>query len=174
MRQAEVPLGVVGRSFPSLELEEAPLDCDRLSLMASPNHPWARLEAGQEPDCQDFASQVLWLREPGSATRSGAERLLGERLGWFGRVLELPGEEALKQAVMAGLGLAVLSSWSTRRERRARMLCRLKFAGSCSRRFYLVRHRALDLQPRARQLWQWLLSTEEVRATRHGSPQARR
>jgi len=174
VRQAEVPLGVVGRSSPSPELEEAPLNCDRLSLMASPDHPWVRLKAGQEPDRQNFADQVLWLRERGSATRSGAERLLGERMGWFGRVLELPGEEALKQAVMAGLGLAVLSSWSTRRERRARMLCRVKFVGSCSRRFYLIRHRALDLQPRARQLWQLLLSAEEVSPARRGSPQARR
>jgi len=41
--------------------------------------------------------------------------MLSTILPHFGRIVELNSGEVIKEAVLAGLGLAVLSSWSVRR-----------------------------------------------------------
>ena len=49
------------------------------------------------------------LREPGSGTRIATERLFGEAGLKLGVRMELGSTEAIKQAVMGGLGISVLS-----------------------------------------------------------------
>jgi DNA-binding transcriptional LysR family regulator len=56
---------------------------------------------------EDFAGARWVLREPGSATRSLSERALSV-LPAGETVLELDQAEAIKQAVIAGLGIACL------------------------------------------------------------------
>jgi DNA-binding transcriptional LysR family regulator len=56
---------------------------------------------------EDFAGQRWVLRERGSATRALSERALAE-LPEGTTVLELDQSEAIKQAVIAGLGIACL------------------------------------------------------------------
>ena len=55
----------------------------------------------------DFAGARWVLREPGSATRATSERVLAQ-LPPGETVLELDQIEAIKQAVVAGLGIACL------------------------------------------------------------------
>ena len=77
---------------------------DQLCICAPPSHPLAqraRLRA------EDFAGMRWILREAGSATRSQTERVLAA-LPPGDTVLELDQSEAIKQAVIAGLGLALL------------------------------------------------------------------
>lgn len=77
---------------------------DQLCICAAPSHPLAqrkRLRA------EDFAGARWILREAGSATRSQTERVLAT-LPPGDTVLELDQSEAIKQAVIAGLGLALL------------------------------------------------------------------
>ena len=77
---------------------------DRLVVCAGPDHPLARRRRLR---AADFSGQQWILREPGSATRSLAERALA-RLPDARASIELPKTEAIKQAVIAGLGLAFL------------------------------------------------------------------
>ncbi len=77
---------------------------DRLVVCAGPDHPLARRRRLR---AADFSGQQWILREPGSATRSLAERALA-RLPDARASIELPQTEAIKQAVIAGLGLAFL------------------------------------------------------------------
>ena len=56
---------------------------------------------------KDFAGERWILREPGSATRSLSEQALAKLPPPRG-VLELSQTEAIKQAVVAGLGIACL------------------------------------------------------------------
>ena len=77
---------------------------DRLVVCAGTDHPLARRRRLRKTD---FAGQQWILREPGSATRSLAERALA-RLPDARAAIELPQTEAIKQAVIAGLGLAFL------------------------------------------------------------------
>ncbi|UPG86699.1 LysR substrate-binding domain-containing protein [Luteibacter aegosomatis] len=85
-------------------LESRPWRDDRLVVCARPGHPLAshgRLRR------EDFAGERWVLRERGSATRALTERALAE-LPEGRTVLELDQSEAIKQAVIAGLGIACL------------------------------------------------------------------
>lgn len=85
-------------------LEVRPWHDDLLVVCAPPEHPLAR-KRGLKP--ADFAGARWVLREPGSATRTTSERVLAQ-LPPGETVLELDQIEAIKQAVVAGLGIACL------------------------------------------------------------------
>lgn len=92
------------------ELDVLPWREDALVVCAPPGHPLARrrrLAAG------DFAGAAWVIREPGSATRAQTEQVLA-RLPATGRRLELSQVEAIKQAVAAGLGIALLPEVAVR------------------------------------------------------------
>lgn len=77
---------------------------DELVVCARPDHP---LASRRQLKAVDFAGARWILREPGSATRALCERALA-KLPPSETVLELGQTEAIKQAVIAGLGLACL------------------------------------------------------------------
>jgi DNA-binding transcriptional LysR family regulator len=89
-------------AHPQLELQ--PWRDDSLLVCAPPDHPLARKRGLK---AADFAGARWVLREPGSATRATSERVLAQ-LPPGETVLELDQIEAIKQAVVAGLGIACL------------------------------------------------------------------
>ncbi|HEX5305735.1 MAG TPA: LysR substrate-binding domain-containing protein [Dyella sp.] len=86
------------------QLEVRPWRADSLVVCARPDHPLARR---RRLAAEHFAGARWVLREPGSATRVLSERVLGQ-LPSGRTVLELDQIEAIKQAVVAGLGIACL------------------------------------------------------------------
>jgi DNA-binding transcriptional LysR family regulator len=89
-------------AHPLLELR--PWREDRLVVCAPPEHRLARKRTLKPAD---FAGARWVLREPGSATRATSERVLAQ-LPPGETVLELDQIEAIKQVVVAGLGIACL------------------------------------------------------------------
>lgn len=77
---------------------------DALLVCTAPDHP---LASKRRLRPEDFAGARWVLREPGSATRTTSERVLAQ-LPPGETVLELDQIEAIKQAVVAGLGIACL------------------------------------------------------------------
>lgn len=104
MLDHELELGCVEGPVAHPSLEVRAWRDDALVVCASPDHPLAR-KRRLEPE--DFAGARWVLREPGSATRSLSERALAS-LPPGETVLELDQAEAIKQAVIAGLGIACL------------------------------------------------------------------
>ena len=100
----ELDLGCVEGpvAHPALAME--PWRDDALVVCAPPDHPLARKRRLQP---EDFAGARWVLREPGSATRTTSERVLAQ-LPPGETALELDQIEAIKQAVVAGLGIACL------------------------------------------------------------------
>lgn len=92
------------------ELEVLPWREDALVVCAPPGHPLARRRTLA---AADFAGAAWVIREPGSATRAQTEQVLA-RLPATGRRLELSQVEAIKQAVAAGLGIALLPEVAVR------------------------------------------------------------
>ena len=87
---------------------------DELIVIAPPGHPFARPASGKRRprpiNGQQLCGQPLVLREPGSGTREVLFRALATCGASVGNiVLTLTDTEAIKRAVMAGLGLAVVS-----------------------------------------------------------------
>jgi DNA-binding transcriptional LysR family regulator len=99
---------------------------DELTLVVAPGHPWSRREAVLPADMGD---QQLLLREQGSGLREIVEQGL-QQCGVFVQPLfTLPDNEAIKQMVMSGVGAAVLSVLSVRRELAQGDLVRIPVAG---------------------------------------------
>ena len=78
---------------------------DRLFLVAASDSPWAEFAGKPER-----LLQAPWiLRESGSGTRAVLEQVLGNDRNRLHVRLELAHHEAIKQAVLAGLGVGCLS-----------------------------------------------------------------
>jgi DNA-binding transcriptional LysR family regulator len=148
VRANELDLGVVGghRLAPGEECLAAGL-LDELVLVVPPGHRWA--ERSAIPPAQ-LAEEPLLMREQGSATRELTERRL-EHAGLRVRQgMELGHIEAIKQGVMAGLGVALLSVHAIRGEVAAGRLCTLRLRGLEFRRhFHVIHHEARTLSPSA-------------------------
>lgn len=100
----ELDLGCVEGPVGHRQLETFPWREDSLAVCVRADHPLAgrkRLRAS------DFVDTRWILRESGSATRAQSERALAA-LPPVRVVLELGQVEAIKQAVVAGLGMALL------------------------------------------------------------------
>ena len=79
---------------------------DELVVIAPASHPLVRK---QRVRAADLVNEPFILREPGSGTRVVAEAALAEHGVHPGTTVQLGSTEAIKQAVAAGLGLAVVS-----------------------------------------------------------------
>jgi DNA-binding transcriptional LysR family regulator len=114
----------------------------------------------------DLVAQPLIQREPGSGSRRCLERSL-ERLGVTASdlnvALELGSTEAIKEAVLRRLGVAVLSSRAVGKEARAGRLKALHVRGlTLDRDIFLVRDRRRML-PRADHLFLAVVDPEPER-----------
>jgi len=91
------------------ELESVIFLRDELVPIGRPDHP--RLAAGSEPfTLQQLCAEPIILREPGSGTREVIEGALAKRRQKLQRIAMVLGStEAIKRAVAAGLGVAIVS-----------------------------------------------------------------
>lgn len=96
-------------------LGQPPVDADvvaeaflenMLVVIAPANHALARKK---KIPLERLAQEPFLLREPGSGTRIATERLFGELGLKLKMRMELGSNEAIKQAVIGGLGISVLS-----------------------------------------------------------------
>ncbi len=91
-------------SHPRVEVE--PWRDDELVVIAPPGHA---LLGGPRVEVGMLADQTFLVREPGSGTREVTERALALRGVRLSNTMRVGGTEAIKQAVAAGLGLAIVS-----------------------------------------------------------------
>jgi DNA-binding transcriptional LysR family regulator len=149
-----VPMGVVGELAITEDLERVALGSDKLQLVVAANDVLGRARQIKPAQLQ---GRTLFLREPGSSTRAGAMELLGDLQKAFARTIELTSTEAIKQSVAAGLGVAVLSSWTTKLEEAAGLLQPVKDTRlRQTRKFYLVKRKDRRLTGSAAAMWDCL------------------
>jgi DNA-binding transcriptional LysR family regulator len=147
VRERELDLGIVGGHAlrPGQECLAAGM-LDELVLIVPPAHAWARR---REVAPESFADEPLLVREEGSATRSVTERAL-QRVK-FRVAMELDHTEAIKQGVMAGLGVAFVSRYAVQGEIAAGRLRALRLRGvRIQRHFHVIHHEARRVTASAR------------------------
>src|SRR5215510_4214756 len=149
VRANEVDLGIVGghELLPGERCVAAGL-VDELVLVVPPRHPWrGRRRLAPER----LEEQPMLIREDGSATRRVTERALqqagiGARAG-----MELGHTEAIKQGVIAGLGVAFLSTYAIRGELATKRLHALRLRGvRIQRHFHVIHNDSRELSATAR------------------------
>jgi len=135
------------RPPPADDLAVEPVGLNPLVMIAAPSHPWA-----DDPaiDFEAAASARFVVREPGSGTRLWTADWLARFGAELRPALELGSNEAIKQAVMAGYGLAVISLHAVRLEIDTGRLVLLRVPHfPAPMRWYLVRRRSSAISPAA-------------------------
>ena len=106
MRQNLDDLYIMGQVPDDLDVVAAPFAENPLVVLAPAGHP---LAGGKRIAPSRLEREPFILREPGSGTRQATERYFAEHGIRPATRMTLGSDETIKQAVAAGLGLAVLS-----------------------------------------------------------------
>lgn len=137
LQNSEVDIAVMGKAPDELPTRAEPFAANPLVFVASPEHALAG-ETGLR--AEDLRQQVFIVREPGSGTRSAMESFFTQAK-WQPRYsMELQSNDAIKQAVMANLGLGFLSLHTIALELQTQKLCVLPVTGAPLMRAWNVVH----------------------------------
>lgn len=123
-------------------VESEPLIANELVVVATPSHP---LAGRARIPIRELSAHRFLVREQGSGTRMTVERIFKESNVSFDVRMELGSNEAIKQAVAGGLGLAVLSRSTLQPDGRGELIV-LDVEGFPIRRaWYVVRPKGKQL-----------------------------
>jgi DNA-binding transcriptional LysR family regulator len=158
-----VDLALMGQPPEGLDLKAQPFMDNPLVVIAATSHPLAGV-AGIP--LARLVEEPLVGREPGSGTRGAVEKFLADQGLVFKAAMEMNKNEAIKQAVEAGLGLGVVSLHTVQAELISGQLCVLDVQGFPLRRqWYLVQREGKRLSPAAQAFAQFTLG-EAARVVR--------
>jgi DNA-binding transcriptional LysR family regulator len=152
----EVDLAVMGLIEDTHDLEVATFVPNELVVIGSPRHPFA---SRTNIPLDELAGDTFLLREAGSGTRIDTERLLAAR-GLRPHVgMELRSSGAIKQAIAADLGIAVMPLAALELELAAGRLVLLEVIGfPVHRHWSLARRAGSHPSAAAAALWDFLLT----------------
>ena len=147
-------IALTGRPPQTIPVQRAEVGPHPHVVIAAPDHPFARL---RNVPAKSLSNEVFLLREPGSGTRMLTERILSEIGATPKTGMEISSNETIKQAVMAGLGIALLSQHTVAHEIADGRLCVLKVEGTpVIRKWYIVRLSEKPMMPLTNALWNFL------------------
>lgn len=159
--EIEVELAVVGDTGHAAQLDFQPLFEDELVLAVPMNHPWR--ERGTIV-VGDLTGCLYVQRESASGSRTVVERALqqaGVDVRSFDVVAEFGSNEAIRQALRAGIGVSFLSLRSISEDLENGRLARVTIDDlRIVRPFYLARRRSRQLSPVAQAFQEHLLNLE--------------
>jgi len=113
MSRNEADLVVMGRAPAHLDCEATAFATNPLAILAAPEHVLVRRK---NLPFSALGEHHFMVREEGSGTRAAMQRLFTEHQTPLNVVMEMPSNETIKQAVMAGMGLSFLSLRTVRHE----------------------------------------------------------
>ncbi len=129
VEHGQAHLGLVGKKGESQHLEYRCFACDTLVLVVPAGHPWERR---RRVSLAQLRAQPLVLREAGSGSRWCLEQALaraGLSLRDFRVAVQLGSNEAIKEAIARGMGVAILSTHAVEKEVQGGRLHALQITG---------------------------------------------
>ncbi len=157
LRSYEVDFAITGRPPQDSEVEKTVIGDHPHVIVGPENHPLAHRK---RIDLKDLAEETFLLREQGSGTRLLMQRLfsdagLSPNLG-----MEMGSNETIKQAVMAGLGIALISAHTISAEVADGRLAAFNVRGlPVVRQWFVVKHHDKRLLPAAQALWDFFVTS---------------
>ncbi|HMA12992.1 MAG TPA: LysR family transcriptional regulator [Steroidobacteraceae bacterium] len=159
-----IDLAIMGQVPEGLDLEATRFMDNPLVVIAPPGHPLARK---RRIPLEQVAAEPFLVREAGSGTRGAMERFFAARGLEIQSSMEMSSNEAIRQAVQAGLGLGVLSLQTLELELALQRLAVLNVEGFPIMRDWYVVHRAdKRLSPAAQAFKQFVLAEAPANAAR--------
>ena len=126
LARSEADLVIMGRAPANLATEAVAFATNPMGIIAPPQHP---LAARKRLPFAALGDYVFVVRESGSGTRAAMERLFDEHQVPLKMAMEMPSNETIKQAVMAGMGLSFLSLRTVHQELAGGYLVQLDVEG---------------------------------------------
>ena len=150
----ELDLAITGRPPKAFEVESAAFGGNPVVIIAPPDHPLAQR---RDLSLRDLSDETFVLREEGSGTRGLMEELVREA-GIAPRIgMQIGSNETIKQAVMAGLGIAVISAHTVAAEfNDGRLVVLDVIELPVMRTWFVVKHADKRLLPAPQALWEFL------------------
>jgi DNA-binding transcriptional LysR family regulator len=137
LNRNEIDLIVMGRTPDNLDCAATAFATNPMAVISAPEHPLSRRRGAPLSILND---QEFVVRENGSGTRQAMERLFAEHQIQAKIVMEMPSNETIKQAVMAGMGLSFLSLRTIRHELASGHLVQLHIEGLPLIKHWYVTH----------------------------------
>jgi DNA-binding transcriptional LysR family regulator len=129
VEHGQTHVGLVGGKSDNPHLEFRSFACDEMVLVVPADHLWHQRK---RISLQQLCEQPLLLREVGSGSRWCLEQALaraGRSMSDLRVAVELGSNEGIKEAVLRGMGLAILSTHAVQEEVAAGKLHALKVIG---------------------------------------------
>lgn len=156
----EMDMAIMGRPPEGLDLDATPFMENHLVIIAPANHP---LVGEKSIPMSRLADETFLVREQGSGTRSAMERYFSDRHIRLNTGTEMNTNEAIKQAVQAGMGLGILSLHTVRLEMTMNHLVVLDVENfPILRHWYIIHRRGKRLSGVAQAFKAFLLHTADT------------
>jgi DNA-binding transcriptional LysR family regulator len=143
--QAEI--GFIGKLTANKKLNVERVWQDKLILVVPAGHVWQKKD---KITVEELSREPFIVRERGSATRATLEDYLRENTGAnltdFNIVSELGSSEAVKEAIIAGLGVSILSVHAVKRNLKRGLLIEIPLEDhAIERNFYMIYRKRFGL-----------------------------
>ncbi|WP_226856464.1 LysR substrate-binding domain-containing protein [Acidithiobacillus caldus] len=163
LERNDIDMAIMGEPPQTLGLVAMPFHRNDLIVIAAASHP---LRHELNIPLQRIAEEPFVLRELGSGTREAILRFFGERGLQLRQSLVMNSNEAIKQAVKVGMGLAVVARHSVIVKMESGYLCSLSVDGFPLRRaWHLVHRKGKQLAPAPREFKTFLIEHQYVQHT---------
>ncbi|GIP44297.1 LysR family transcriptional regulator [Paenibacillus sp. J45TS6] len=114
IREGMLDIGLVEGKVSAAEWNAVtPFMKDQMILIAPSDHPLARERVIESKQLQD---QIWVLRESGSGTRAFSDQFIAEQGLRVKQTYSFCSSQGVKEAVVSGLGIALLSEWIVQKE----------------------------------------------------------
>jgi DNA-binding transcriptional LysR family regulator len=145
----EVEMGFIGKKPLNRKLIAQSIWKDRLVLAVSKDHRWRK---NKSITLRELLEEPFVIREKGSATRELFESYLKKtgsiNLSQFNICCELGSSEAIKEAIISGLGVSVISIHAVSRELSQGLLLEIPIQGALiERNIYLIYRHQFEFRP---------------------------
>lgn len=168
LQQGEVDLAIMGRPPKEMATRAEPFAAHPHVFVAPPKHPILSID---HPSVAALGNYPLIVREPASGTRALMNRFFQDHRFEPRIAMEMPSNETIKQAVMAGMGLSFLSLHTIGLELRCGLMEIVPVEGSpLVRTWNIVHMQSKILSPAAEALRYFILEHGENHLAEHDRP----
>jgi len=160
MQRNDVDLAIMGRPPKEWATRAEPFAMNPLVLVTAADHPFTHLE---HVPAQALAHESFIVRESGSGTRAALEEYTREHHLEVRVLMEMSSNESIKQAVMAGMGVSLLSLHTIALELKHGLIATPEVEGlPVVRRWQVVNNLSKTLSPAAEALRYFVLEQGEA------------
>ena len=160
LEEYEIDLAIMGRAPSRLEVEQEFVGDHPYAIIAPPDHP---LVGAGPVAFSVVAKEPFLVREPGSGTRLHAEDLFARAGLPPAYSMEISSNETIKQAVIAGLGVALISEHTVAAEIHDGRLALLEVEGlPIMRQWLVVRMARRSVSPATQAMWDFFVTEAQA------------